>query len=99
MHLRGRDGLKVEQAPSTPLRRGRSGTEASEHLRRLARARRLLNWDTIGLPVCVLVLCWAFWYDSPNFLTGTNFANVGRQIAVLLLVSCGMTLVILTAGI
>lgn len=66
---------------------------------RLRELRRFLNWETLGLPLCVLVLGWVFWYLTPNFLTGSNFANVGRQIAVLLLVSCGMTLVILTAGI
>jgi inositol transport system permease protein len=72
---------------------------ASRRRAALTAARRYLNWETLGLPLCVLLLGYVFWYLTPNFLTGSNFANVGRQIAVLLLVSCGMTLVILTAGI
>ena len=49
----------------------------------------------IGLFVLGLILTIA----SPYFLTLANLANVTRQLAVLLIVSTGMTFVIITAGI
>jgi len=36
---------------------------------------------------------------SPNFLTLTNFMNVGRQVVPQLIIALGMTLVLLTGGI
>lgn len=49
----------------------------------------------IGLFVLGLILTIA----SPYFLTLSNLANVTRQLAVLLIVSTGMTFVIISAGI
>jgi predicted ABC-type sugar transport system permease subunit len=36
---------------------------------------------------------------TPGFFGATNLTNVGLQVAVLIIVACGMTLVILTEGI
>jgi ribose/xylose/arabinose/galactoside ABC-type transport system permease subunit len=87
--------------PSETTRPAPTGAATSSDTRRVrfGALRRRLNWETLGLPLCVLVLGWVFWYLTPNFLTGSNLANVGRQIAVLVLVSSGMAMVILTAGI
>jgi ribose/xylose/arabinose/galactoside ABC-type transport system permease subunit len=75
-----------------------------ERTRRWAKTSRILqsrfvSWETIGLPIMTLLVAFVFWYLTPAFLTVTNMGNVARQVAVLALVSWGMTLVILSAGI
>jgi ribose transport system permease protein len=36
---------------------------------------------------------------TPAFLTGRNLINVSRQISTNMIVSCGMTMILITAGI
>jgi ribose/xylose/arabinose/galactoside ABC-type transport system permease subunit len=75
--------------------------ERARHLLQNSRIlqSRFVSWETLGLPIMTLLLGFVFWYLTPAFLTVSNMGNVARQVAVLALVSWGMTLVILSAGI
>lgn len=58
-----------------------------------------LDLETLGVPIAFIVLCGIFSLLSPNFLTFTNLSNIGRQVASTAIVSCGMTVIIISAGI
>jgi ribose transport system permease protein len=60
---------------------------------------RVVNWETLGLPVMTAFVGFVFWYLTPSFLTISNMANVARQVSILALVAWGQTMVILSAGI
>lgn len=47
----------------------------------------------------LIIICIIFAILTPQFLTASNLLNVGRQSAVLIIVACGMTLVIISANI
>lgn len=49
--------------------------------------------------VALVIICVAFAILEPQFLMASNLLNVGRQAAVLVIVACGMTMVILSGNI
>lgn len=50
-------------------------------------------------PLALVVLCILISFATPYFLTARNFANLGKQTSVYLLIALGQTVVILSAGI
>jgi len=60
---------------------------------------RGLNWETVGVPLAVILVSILFGVLSPNFLRVENLANIGRQTASLALVAWGATMIIISAGI
>ena len=58
--------------------------------------KHLVKFQSI---IALLVMCIVLSFLSDRFLTGENAWNVMRQISVNVIISVGMTLVILTAGI
>ena len=62
------------------------------------RSRRRLSSNTLRLAT-VVVLSLALGYLNPSFFGIENLLNILRQMAVLLILALGQTLVILTAGI
>lgn len=58
-----------------------------------------LQWETIGLPLFILLLGLVFGSLNPNFFSWTNLTNVARQSSVLALLSIGQTLAIVSGGI
>lgn len=52
-----------------------------------------------GVLMALIIFVVIFSVASPNFLTPGNFINVSRQISTNVIVACGMTFVIITAGI
>lgn len=54
---------------------------------------------SLGLVWVVIILCAVAYYLNPNFMNLGNLLNVSRQIALVGIVSLGMTFVILTKGI
>lgn len=68
--------------------------------RRTAALRWLrLDGEVIGLPLVLVLLVAFFALQAPYFAAVSNFSNVARQVAVLLLVGTAQTVVILSAGI
>lgn len=65
----------------------------------MQRYRRYFDLEKLGVPLAFVVLCIIFGSLSPNFLTFSNLSNIGRQIAAIAIVSCGMTIIIISAGI
>lgn len=69
----------------------------------LARARsgRLagLSWETVGLPLVVVVMATIFALSAPNFWALSNAGNVVRQVAVLGMIGAVQTAVIIGGGI
>lgn len=69
----------------------------------LARARsgRLsgLSWETVGLPLVVVVMAAIFALSAPNFWALSNAGNVVRQVAVLGMIGAVQTAVIIGGGI
>jgi ribose transport system permease protein len=61
----------------------------------------MIKSDTFGgtALAALLIICIAFAIIEPQFFTSSNLLNVGRQAAVLIIVACGMTLVIISANI
>lgn len=53
----------------------------------------------MGVVLALLVFVAAFSIASPRFLTIGNFITVSRQIAANVIIGCGLTFVIITAGI
>jgi ribose/xylose/arabinose/galactoside ABC-type transport system permease subunit len=53
----------------------------------------------VGLPAVIAVLAVVFGSLNPNFWSGTNMANVSRQMSILALLSLGQTFAILSGGI
>lgn len=80
-------------AGGTPEAADRLGGQIRNRLMKIIHARE----STLGAVVLLLivVLSWA----SPYFLTAGNFTVVGRQIGLALLISIGLTFVILIGGI
>ena len=67
-----------------------------------ASSRRWLSGDnltTITLVVSFITLCVIFTTQSDNFLTLNNFENITKQLAVVGVVSIGMTLVLISGGV
>jgi ribose transport system permease protein len=54
--------------------------------------------DNIAVLALIIVLVF-FSITTPNFLTLDNFANIGRQVAMIAIMACGMTMVIVSANI
>jgi len=61
---------------------------------RLAEAR----WSSIGLIAVIVLMVVTFSLLNPNFLSDVNIRNVSRQTAILGIVACGQTMVILSGG-
>jgi ribose transport system permease protein len=76
-------GYPASQAPNPPL----AGLHVSDLLGRYG--------APLGLVILSIFLAWR----SPFFLTPDNIANIGRQSAIVAILSLGQLLVILTAGI
>jgi ribose/xylose/arabinose/galactoside ABC-type transport system permease subunit len=65
------------------------------------RARRWLSsmsWTGLGLIGVIILMIIVFSLVNPNFYSAVNMRNVSRQIAILGIVSCGQTMVILSGG-
>lgn len=60
---------------------------------------RRFSGQEVGILVALAALVVVFSMLSPQFMTASNAANIGRQVSVLALISIGMTFVILTGGI
>lgn len=60
---------------------------------------RVLSSRITPLIIAIIVLSAFFAFQSPFFLTGPNMLNIGRQIAVVLIVAFGITLVLITGEI
>ena len=79
-----------------------SATQAPVRVSPLATLRSMMTKSDAfgGTALAALVLiCLAFAILEPQFFTTSNLLNVGRQAAVLIIVACGMTLVIVSANI
>jgi ribose transport system permease protein len=64
------------------------------------RARRFpLPTDQIGLLAVLLILTFSFGLTTPHFLTVNNFSTIANQIPATVLVSVGMTYVLVIGGI
>ena len=61
--------------------------------------RRLLGARELGLVIAILFISLALHLFSANFLTGSNFFVLSRQISFVAIIAVGMTFVILTGGI
>jgi ribose/xylose/arabinose/galactoside ABC-type transport system permease subunit len=83
-----RIGTAPPEAPPTAMR-----DRARQRLRKIVTARESTLAGVVIL--LVLYLSWA----SPYFMTAGNLTVVGRQIALALIISVGMTFVILIGGI
>jgi ribose transport system permease protein len=57
------------------------------------------NLTTATLLVSFIVLCLVFAWQSDTFLTLTNFENIAKQLAVVGIVSIGMTMVLISGGV
>jgi ribose transport system permease protein len=57
------------------------------------------SWETLGLPIVVLVMTLGFAVLAPNFFALSNAGNVARQVAVLGMVGAVQTVVIISGGI
>lgn len=62
-----------------------------------ARAGRF--FANYGVVVVLIVLIVAMAIATPHFLTTANLVNVLRQVSINAVIACGMTLIIITAGI
>lgn len=58
-----------------------------------------IPWARVGMPVVIIGLALVFGSMNPNFWSGTNLANVSRQMSILALISLGQTFAILSGGI
>ena len=61
--------------------------------------RNILYNERFGLLAALIVICITFGLLSPFFFTLENWANIGVQTCIFFVLSCGMTVVILTRGI
>ncbi len=57
-----------------------------------------LSWTGLGLIGVIILMIIVFSLVNPNFYSAVNMRNVSRQIAILGIVSCGQTMVILSGG-
>lgn len=58
---------------------------------------RFIRRNIVFIALIIVVIIFSF--TAPNFLTWQNMLNIGRQTATILIVSAGMTLVIISANI
>jgi len=56
------------------------------------------QWSSVGLIAVIVAMIVLFSLLNPNFLSETNIRNVSRQTAILGIVACGQTMVILAGG-
>ena len=63
------------------------------------RIRRLLGAREFGLIAAIFFIALTLHLFSANFLTGSNFFVLSRQISFVVIIAVGMTFVILTSGI
>lgn len=61
--------------------------------------RPLRNFRELPIFLYILGMLIVFSFVIPGFFSARNFINISRQIAVVGILSMGMTLAILTAGI
>lgn len=61
--------------------------------------QRIFAFREAGILVIFILLCIALSLVSPYFLTVDNLTNVVRQFSMIAIISVGMTMVIITAGI
>jgi ribose/xylose/arabinose/galactoside ABC-type transport system permease subunit len=79
---------------------------ASEHLvapsglwrQSIEQRFRRADLSSLGLIAVIVVMAAVFAFMNPNFLSETNLRNVSRQTAILGIVACGQTMVILSGG-
>lgn len=79
-----------------------SATQAPPRVSPLSTVRSLMvKSDAFGgtALAALVLICLVFAILEPQFFTSGNLLNVGRQAAVLIIVACGMTLVIISANI
>jgi ribose/xylose/arabinose/galactoside ABC-type transport system permease subunit len=97
----GSNRLAVEPSPtSTEAIPSSSGPPAASWPGRIvARARSIGSAREMGLAAVVALLMLYLSWASPYFMTAGNLTILSRQIAMLLIISVGMTFVILLAGI
>lgn len=57
-----------------------------------------VSWSSIGLIAVIVTMAIVFSILNPNFYSETNIRNVARQMAILGIVACGQTIVILSGG-
>jgi ribose/xylose/arabinose/galactoside ABC-type transport system permease subunit len=74
------------------------GEDVTSWRARLADRARRASWSSIGLILVIIVMVITFSVLNPNFLSETNLRNVSRQTAILGIVACGQTMVILSGG-
>jgi len=56
------------------------------------------EWTSVGLIAVIILMVIVFASLNPNFLSEVNIRNVSRQTAILGIVGCGQTMVILSGG-
>src|SRR4051812_33636442 len=56
------------------------------------------TWSSVGLIAVIVLMAIVFSILNPNFYSETNLRNVARQTAILGIVACGQTMVILSGG-
>jgi ribose/xylose/arabinose/galactoside ABC-type transport system permease subunit len=56
------------------------------------------QWTSVGLTAVIILMVIVFGTLNPNFLSDVNIRNVSRQTAILGIVACGQTMVILSGG-
>lgn len=61
--------------------------------------RKILTGQRIGVVAALVLLCVLLGVASPFFLTAPNLLNIGSAIAIVGIVACGATLVMLSGGI
>src|SRR3954471_6893644 len=59
---------------------------------------RRVDVSSVGLIAVIVAMAAVFAFMNPNFLSETNLRNVSRQTAILGIVACGQTMVILSGG-
>jgi inositol transport system permease protein len=74
------------------------GEDVTSWRARLADRARRASWSSIGLILVIIAMVITFSLLNPNFLSETNLRNVSRQTAILGIVACGQTMVILSGG-
>ena len=56
-------------------------------------------FEKYGVVVMLLILVLFFSFRSKSFMTVTNVINISKQVAIMSILSVGMTFVLLTGGI
>lgn len=55
-------------------------------------------YDEYGVLLILLVMIAIFSFATPTFLTGANIINISKQVAIMAILSVGMTLVLVSGG-